>query len=601
MQSQSPTEPNDFHRGAPSDLSVTTRRAVSLRGQTASPGIVLAPLHLKDFDLDALGGRRIPRDRVERELERFRAALSGAEQQLGALRQSVAGRLSEADLRILDTHLALLQDGVFIADVERLILEKHYALEAAIAKVVGDFDRIFKLVQSERLRQNAVDLRDVGIRVLRNLSPEPAEPRADGLADGRYVLVARELSIVDMFSLDNQHVAGIATEEGSLAAHAAIFARSLGIPTLVGVKGLLEKASEGLPALLDASEGFICFDPDERLKAQFQRQPRPSVPTGSGGGQRATRDGVQVELSAVCGSLPEVELAARAEAARISVYRTELLFLIDAERPRREALVLHYRAVLEAAAGAPVTFRLLSHEADRSGSRPGLERPEPNPQLGLRGVRHLLALPALLELQLEALLLAARGHQARLAIPFVVDLGDFRAVRDALVAARQALKKEGLDPIDDIPLGVVLETPASLWGLEDLCREADFGILALGSLSELALCADRALPTLAGRFERLHPFVLRAVERALQTAAERRFELTLVGSALERQKDLELVVALGARRLGLPPVAFGAAAAALAELRLDEAEPKARAALRAGRIEELEFRAENLREGYLAL
>jgi phosphoenolpyruvate-protein kinase (PTS system EI component) len=262
--------------------------------------------------------------------------------------------------------------------------------------------------------------------------------------------------------------------------------------------------------------------------------------------------------------------------------------------------VLHYRAVLEAAAGAPVTFRLLSHEADRSGSRPGLERPEPNPQLGLRGVRHLLALPALLELQLEALLLAAHGHQARLAIPFVVDLGDFRAVRDALVAARQALKKEGLTPIDDIPLGVVLETPASLWGLEDLCREADFGILALGSLSELALCADRAAPALAGRFERLHPFVLRAVERALQAAAERRFELTVVGSALERQKDLEIVVALGARRLGLPPVAFGAAAAALADLRLDQSEPKARAALRAGRIEELEFRAENLREGYLA-
>lgn len=379
MHSQSPSEPSGADRGAPSDLSVTTRRAVSLRGQTASPGIVLAPLHLKDFDLDALGGRRIQRDRVERELERFRAALSGAEQQLAALRQSVAGRLSEADLRILDTHLALLQDGVFIADVERLILEKHYALEAAIAKVVGDFDRIFKLVQSERLRQNAVDLRDVGIRVLRNLAPEPVEQRSAALAQGRYVLVARELSIVDMFSLDNQHVAGIATEEGSLAAHAAIFARSLGIPTLVGVKGLLEKASEGLPALLDASEGFICFDPDERLKAQFQRQPRPAGPTGVGGGQRSTRDGVEVELSAVCGSLPEVELAARAQAARISVYRTELLFLIDAERPSREALVLHYRAVLEAAAGAPVTFRLLSHEADRSGSRPGSSAPRPIP------------------------------------------------------------------------------------------------------------------------------------------------------------------------------------------------------------------------------
>jgi phosphoenolpyruvate-protein kinase (PTS system EI component) len=598
MPSQSPSEAADAQRGSPTELSVTTRRAVSLRGQTASPGTVLAPLHLMDFELESLGGRRIQRDRVERELLRFRAALTGAEQQLQGLRQSVSSRLSEADLRILDTHLALLQDGVFIADVERLILEKHFALEAAIVKVVEDFDRIFKLVQSERLRQSAVDLRDVGMRVLRNLAPEQGEGRGESPQDGRYVLVARELSIVDMFNLDNQHVAGIATEEGSLAAHAAVFARSLGIPTLVGVKGLLEKASEGLPALLDASEGFICFDPDDRLKAQFQRQPRAAEQLHSSVGKLATKDGVEIELSAVCGSLPEVELAARAHAARIAVYRTELLFLIDEARPSREALVLHYRAVLEAAAGAPVTFRLLSLDPNVEGQRGAVAAGERNPQLGIRGLRHLLAEPAVLELQLEALLLAAVGFAARIAIPFVVDLGDFRALRDALVAARQTLKKQGQKPAEDIPLGAILETPASLYGLDDLAREADFAVLALGSLSELMLAADRTLPQLAPRHERLHPFVLRAVEQALRVAGERRLELTLVGSALERSKDLTLALGLGARRVGLPPVAFAAAAAEIAGLRLDQAEPQARAALRAGRIEELDFRAENLREGY---
>lgn len=598
MSSQSPSEASDSPRGNPAELSVTTRRAVSLRGQTASPGVVLARLHLKDFDLEALGGRRIQRDRVERELARFRQALGAAEAQLHSLRQSVSGRLSENDLRILDTHLALLQDGVFIADVERLILEKHFALEAAIAKVVGDFDRIFKLVQSERLRQSAVDLRDVGIRVLQNLSPEQNERRPESPADGRYVLVARELSIVDMFSLDNQHVAGIATEEGSLAAHAAVFARSLGIPTLVGVKGLMDKASEGLPALLDASEGFICFDPDERLQAQFQNQPKAAQAMPAAAGKPITKDGVELELSAVCGSLPEVELAARARAARIAVYRTELLFLIDEARPSREALVLHYRAVLEAAAGAPVTFRLLSLDPNLAGQRLSAAAGERNPQLGVRGVRHLLAEPELLELQLEALLLAAQGHPARIAIPFVVDLGDFRAVRDALVTARQTLKKQGQKPAEDLPLGLILETPASLFGLEDLAREADFAVLALGSLSELLLAADRGLPLLAARFERLHPFVLRAVEQALRVAAERRLELTVVGSALERPKDLALTLGIGARRLGLPPVAFAAVAAEIAGLKLDQAELQSRAALRAGRIEELEFRAETMREGY---
>jgi len=180
-----------------------------LRGATVAPGLVLGRAHRKDYDLQRAASERVPLDEVDHELNRLRRALDQSRQQLTDLRVRLEGRVQESDARILDTHLAYLKDSVFIADVETLILEEQMRLEAAIAKVVADFDRIFRLVQDEKLRQGAVDLRDVGIRVLRNLEREAAGREGEGRA-GDYILIARELSIVDMFDLSNERVRGIA-------------------------------------------------------------------------------------------------------------------------------------------------------------------------------------------------------------------------------------------------------------------------------------------------------------------------------------------------------------------------------------------------------
>jgi phosphotransferase system enzyme I (PtsI) len=157
------------------------------------------------------------------------------------------------DARILDVHIAYLKDSVFISDVENLILNEQLALEAAIAKVIGDFDRIFKLVSSEALRERAVDLRDVGIRVLRHLERNRVEPAVAPARPTDYVLAAKELSIVDMFDLQGEHVLGILTEAGALTSHAAILARSMRIPTLTAVHGLLDTIREGDFVIVDAS------------------------------------------------------------------------------------------------------------------------------------------------------------------------------------------------------------------------------------------------------------------------------------------------------------------------------------------------------------
>ncbi|MDF1800031.1 MAG: phosphoenolpyruvate-utilizing N-terminal domain-containing protein, partial [Planctomycetota bacterium] len=184
-----------------------------LVGTPVSPGLVLGVAHHKDHDLKNVEEVRVARDEVEGELNRFRRSLDASRLQIEDLKQRLADQIAANDARILDTHLAYLKDSVFIADVEELIIGEQMRLDAAIAKVISDFDRIFQLVESETLRQSAVDLRDVGIRVLRNLEDEVPGP-VEELAPERYILVARELSIVDMFDLNNEHVLGIVTEGG---------------------------------------------------------------------------------------------------------------------------------------------------------------------------------------------------------------------------------------------------------------------------------------------------------------------------------------------------------------------------------------------------
>jgi len=268
-----PVQEGDPLVHTPEDAAAAVERARAaggrcLRGATVSPGLVLGRAHRKDYTLSTASVERVPQDEVDQELNRFRRSLDASKAQITELKERLHGRVSEADARILDTHLTYLRDSVFIADVENLILNEQMRLDSAIAKVVGDFDRIFRLVKSATLRQNAVDLRDVGIRVLRNLEHELQSGDGGQGIPAEYILVAAGLSIVDMFNLEGEQVKGIVTEEGGMTSHAAIFARSMGIPTVIGIPDLLEHVNEGDFLILDAAEATLQVNPDELVRAQ---------------------------------------------------------------------------------------------------------------------------------------------------------------------------------------------------------------------------------------------------------------------------------------------------------------------------------------------
>lgn len=555
---------------------------VTLRGTPVAPGLVVGAAHRKDHSLRSAGTGRVARDEVDLELNRFRRALDASRRQLEDLRARLQGRVDSNDVRILDTHLAYLRDSAFIADVESLILNDQMRLEGAIVKVIGDFDRIFRLVVNEALRQSAVDLRDVAIRVLRNLECDAGEP-GEPLPPGRYVLVARELSIVDMFDPSNEHVLGIVTQEGGLTSHAAVFARSMRIPTVTAVEGLLDAVREGDELILDATEGMVRVNPDEVVRREYAEARRdrgdeadaeeladqPALPPAR------THDGAEVALLAACGNLPEVQRAAALGVRDIGVYRTELLYLLDREEPSLDALTRHYRGVLEHARGGTVTFRLLCLDSSLEVGYLHSQR-EPNPALGQAGVRLLLEHPALLRRQLRALLLAADERPLRVAVPFVTDVGELRRVREVLFEEKLELRRESEGFQDEVALGCVIETPAAAIGVRDIAREADLLIVNLDSLTQHLLAVDREVPESAGRFERLHPLVARVLADAVEAAAGNNRELSVFGSCARADEVLPLLLGLGVRAISAAPSALEGLTASVGEVDL-------RAAARAAR------------------
>jgi phosphotransferase system enzyme I (PtsI) len=577
-----------------------------LRGATVAPGLVLGRVHRQDHELHKERAERVPLDEIEVELNRFRQALDDSRLQLLDLRARLSGRVREEDARILDTHLLYLRDSAFIADVENLILNEQMRLEGAIGKVVGDFDRIFRLVQNEALRQSAVDLRDVGIRVLRNLEQRAAErPAAPPPRD--YILVGRELSIVDMFNLANENVKGIVTQSGGLTSHAAIFARSMRIPTLTGVERLLDEVREGDFVILDATEGLVRVNPDELVRAQYAEATRAGAPTSSTEDAEVpdwarrpvrTQDDEEIVLEASAGNLPEVEQSSSLGLTKVGLYRTELLYLTDGTPPSREALVQHYAGVVGAARGGRVTFRLLSVDSSL-GLRYLHPQKERNPSLGRVGIRALFAQPALLRRQLQAILIAGTGADVRIAVPFVVDCSDLRRVREILFEERLELRRTGERFQASVPVGVVLETPASLLGLRDFAAEADFLLINLDGLQQHLLAVDREDPELGRALDTLHPYVLRALAKACEVAGGAGRELAVFGASAQRTENVAHLIGCGFRRFALPPGALQEFLAVLSSVDSKAAARAARTSARSTSLSETRFRSlAEFRHGY---
>ena len=564
----------------------------SFRGETVAGGIALGQVYLRGFEQAEGFAPRIPSDQVEHELNRLREALGHNRGQIEEIRAKQQSKLAPGELRIFDTHLSLLQDPLFIDEIEKQIMDERFTVRSAIIKVVSDYDRIFALVENDHLRQRAGDFRDVGTRVLRNIEDAQRAVELGSPPSGRYILAAARLTTTDMFDLDNEGVQGIVAEEGGISSHAAILARSMGIPTITGISDLPSKIEDGDFLVLDATSGEIVVDPDEEAVGKYrdaaeQFEAERLVAPGDDR-EHALRDGTEVRILGSCGNQGEVGLARTYEMDGVGVFRTELSFLSSSEVPPEDELVEQYREVVRMSSGQPVNFRLLDVNASTrvAGLDASIER---NPALGLRGVRRLLSHSSILRLQVRAILRAAKGtDNTGVLIPFVTGLSDLTRVKAAILEERQALRKRKIVCAETLLVAPIIEVPAAAFVLSAFLAQSDFVVVALDDLHAHLLAADRDNKTVRDYYTMVHPAVFELLNHMARDARKPNKRLVLFGEGAADSRRLPLFLGLGVRDFSVAPVRMSGLLRELKRYTIDECRKIAEQILQAPRALDVE-------------
>lgn len=531
----------------------------TLRGAPAAPGVALGPVVViapTATDVDDPG----PAGPPAAEKERLRAALAQAADELEALADSMRDA-AEAEAEIFEAHAAFASDPEIEDRAEQLIDAGQSAVAATVA-AFATFRSLLAASTSEYLAARAADLDDVCGRVVAILTGVRATV---DLPDEPAVLVARELTPSQTAELPRESIAGIATETGSPTSHAAILARTLGIPAVVGVDGLLAAVEGATRVAVDGRGGDVLVDPDDATCAdlrarQRDEEARREALRATRDTPGATADGVPVELVANVAGRDDLALAVEAGAEGSGLVRTELLFQGRRTEPTVAEQEAYYREVLAAFPGRKVVFRTLDIGADKP--MPFVTRdPEPNPALGVRGIRLSLRRPKLFEHQLRALVRAAAAEPAtRTAIMFPVvarveELVDARAELER-VAAQEGVDLAGLG----IEVGVMLEVPSAALAAARIARIVDFASIGTNDLLQYLFATDRMVAEVADIADGYEPLVLDLVASVADAFTAEGAWVGICGEAASDPVLAGVLVGLGVRELSMT-------ASALAEVK----------------------------------
>ncbi len=491
------------------------------------------------------------------EIARFEAALAGIIEQYNGLRQKTARRYNSPETAIFDAYSLILADEDAVLQPTRdHIRLRGLSAEFAVSFHFGELARQFLEIDDEYLRQRAEDVFNLRDQLLRQLMGVPVSDATH--FDRPTIVVAGALSPVDFARLDLSRLEGIVCETGGYSSHMSIIARTLGVPAVVAVGGLLEKIRDGAVVALDGRTGEVWLDPDEEdisqlyTRAEFYAERNREAQSYRGLPTIST-DGRRVELSANVGQLEEVDAAISADTEALGVYRTELLHLGAAALPTEDEQYRVYRTLIERMAGKGVTVRTFDGGGQLS-SFPALRtREESNPVLGYRGIRMSLGRPSFFRTQLRALLRASAHGNIKVLFPMVSGPEELAEAHHALETIKNELRREGIPFDEQIPVGVFIGVPSAALLADTLAGQVDFFCIAINDLTQFTLAADRGNPDLAHLYHTYHPAVLRLVAQTVEAAHEHHIPCTLAGELQDLELVLPLLFGLGLDSFAINP------------------------------------------------
>ena len=534
------------------------RPEVRLQGIAAAPGVARGPAYPLMRGMAIVACEKV--SDPEAEIRRLEAALGATREVIAKLRDDVARKLNESEASIFDAHLLVLEDVALIDDVSKEIRRSGFNVEFCFQEVAQRYIEIFEKMDDDFLRERASDIRDVTGRVLDQLLG--TEPERVGRAAQSHVVAARDLTPSDTAGLHDGGVLAFVTEEGGRTSHSAIMARSLDVPAVVGVKGLMEAVQEGDIVLVDGESGLIILNPTPetvegyRDKEQAIRNRRDRV-MREVALPDLTSDGAAFELLANIGDPAEMEDALGYCARGVGLYRTENLYLRLDSWPSEEVQYEEYAAVIRQARGRPVTFRTLDLGGDK---RLGDLADEANPFMGYRAVRLCLERPDVFRPQLRAIIRSAALGLVQVMFPMISGVEELRRAKEIFRDVETELAREGIRPAAPIRLGAMIEIPSAAAVADELAIESDFFSVGTNDLVQYLLAVDRGNQRVAALYDPCHPAVIRTLMQIFRSAQRRGIAVSVCGELGGDPLWAPLLVGLGVQELSMAP-------AALAEVR----------------------------------
>lgn len=529
-----------------------------LHGTVANKGIAFGKLSfVKRADI---GHEKKEIKNTKAECARFEKARLHAITQLGALYDASLEKLGEQNAVVFQIHQMMLEDPDYVSSIKDVITKEHSNAEYAVTVVAQKFEKQFLEMDNDYMRGRAADIVDISRRINEILMMHDGILNNKGISynhEGSVVLAADDLVPSETVQLDQKAVAGIVTSKGSNRSHTAIFARTMGIPTIVCVGDSLTEDLEGHFVIVDGNSGRIYVDPDNETIERFSEIKKTDDVQNSHleefrGKPTLTRSGNKINLFANSGSLADLELIKASDAEGIGLFRSEYIFMQASDYPTEEEQYEIYKKVLETMGDKKVIIRTLDIGADKTAEYFMLKQ-EQNPAMGLRAVRLCLANRALFKTQLRALYRASAFGNLSIMVPMITSVDEVIETKQIIREIKRELDEQELQYKDDVEFGIMIETPAAAIISDELAQHVDFFSIGTNDLTQFTLAVDRQNADLENYLNPYHHAVVKLIENTIINGHLAGIWVGICGELASDEKFLGKLIQLGVDEMSVVP------------------------------------------------
>lgn len=507
------------------------------------------------FKKKDLAVKRMRCEDTETEKKRVENAKNLAKEQIGTLYEKALKEVGEANAQIFEIHMMMLDDEDYNESIDNIIDTQKVNAEYAVAVTADNFSEMFLAMDDAYMQARSADIKDISNRIIANLTGIKSE---ENPLDDKVIICADDLAPSETVSLDKDKVLAFVTAHGSSNSHTAILARNMNIPAIIGVGDtFLDEIRDGQSAIVDGYMGEIYLEPDEEtmqnyvLKQKNDEEHRKLLQNLKGK-ENVTLDGTKINIFANIGGVDNIGAVLANDAGGIGLFRSEFLYLENADFPTEEQQFTAYRKVLESMAGKKVIIRTLDIGADKQADYFGLKKEE-NPALGMRAIRICLTRPEIFKTQLRALYRASVFGKLGIMFPMITSESEVRKVLEICDEVKSELKQEGIEYSENVELGIMIETPAAAIISDKLAPLVDFFSVGTNDLTQYTLACDRQNPDIENFMDTHHEAVLRLIEMAADNAHKNGAWIGICGELAADTTLTETFLKMGIDELSVSP------------------------------------------------